>query len=313
MSMFFGAPVWPFKWEPPYGETIQRLHELGFKGVELIGWNRKVLDEYYTDDTIAKIKNQVKGLGMVLTNFNHTPEGIASLNPEIANEKLNNFYRAIEVAEKLGSENVTQVAGFPFGIDHESVMELRHVAEMQVWSYPDPSGGNDWKEAYNHYVGMIRKCCQHAKKFGLRVLIEPHPYRWCNNTPSLLRLFDHVGEDNLGCNFDPSHMFPSGDMPEWSVHMLKGRLWHTHFSDNDTLTNVHWRPGQGKINWKAVMKSLDEIGYNGTINFELEDVPGAATPSAAASKSIINEMESENLKAKQYITECCVSQGIEIV
>ena len=310
--MYFGAPVWPLKWDPPYDETIVRLHELGFKGVEMIGWSRKALDEYYTKETIQSLKELVKKLGMVVTNFNHTPEGIASLDEAVYKEKFDNFCKTIEVAAELGSENVTQVAGFPFGHGHEEFIELRHLAEMQVWSYGSIGEGRDWQNGEDHYVEMIRKCCRYAAKFGLRVSIEPHPDRWANTAPALRRLFDHVGEKNLGCNFDPSHMFPSGDMPEWAVYMLKGRLWHTHFSDNDALTNVHWRPGQGKINWKAVMKALDDIGYTGTINFELEDVPGAATPTSAVSQCINNEMENEILAAKRYIAGLCAEQGIEI-
>ena len=118
MAMYFGAPVWPLKWNPPYDGTINRLHDMGFKGVELIGWDRKALDEYYTKETTDAIKKQVADLGMVITNFNHTPEGIASLDPELSNAKLDEFYRTIDVAAALGSKNVTQVAGFPFGKSH---------------------------------------------------------------------------------------------------------------------------------------------------------------------------------------------------
>lgn len=312
MAMYFGAPVWPLKWNPPYDGTINRLHDMGFKGVELIGWDRKALDEYYTKETTDAIKKQVADLGMVITNFNHTPEGIASLDPELSSAKLDEFYRTIDVAAALGSKNVTQVAGFPFGKSHWDFIELRHLAEMQVWSYGDIAPEADWQKAYDHYVEVLRKCCLHAKELGLRVLLEPHPYRWVNNTPALLRMFEHVGMDNLGCNFDPSHMFPAGDMPEWAVHQLKGRLWHTHFSDNDALTNVHWRPGQGKINWKAVMKALHDIGYDGTINFELEDVPGAATPTSAVHNCMSDEMEYELHAAKDYIAEQCRELNIEI-
>lgn len=57
--MYFGAPVWPLQWDPPYDEPIKRLHALGFKGVEMIGWSRKALDEYYTPETYnaPKIKD----------------------------------------------------------------------------------------------------------------------------------------------------------------------------------------------------------------------------------------------------------------
>ena len=309
--MFFGAPVWPLQWDPRYDEPIKRLHELGFKGVELIGWTRDALDNYYTPETIAHIRELVDSLGMVITNFNHTPEGIASLDKDLSAAKYDEFIRTIDVAAELGSPNVTMVSAFPFGKEHEDFIELRHIAEMQVWSYGEI--GTDWAANYDYYVGIVRRLCEYAKGKGLRVLIEGHPYRWINSAQSMLRMIEHVGMDNLGMNFDPSHLFPQGDMPEWDVHMLKGRLWHTHFSDNDALTNVHWRPGQGKMNWKLIMKALKDIGYDWSINFELEDVPGAATPTSAVQTAHINnEMENELRLAKNYIIDCCKEVGVDI-
>ena len=43
--MKFGASIWPFQWDPPYEDGISRIASLGFEAVELIGWNRKLLQE----------------------------------------------------------------------------------------------------------------------------------------------------------------------------------------------------------------------------------------------------------------------------
>ncbi len=95
-----------------------------------------------------------------------------------------------------------------------------------------------------------------------------------SNAASMLRLIEHVQSDALGMNFDPSHLFPMGDMPHTVIYQLGDRIFHCHFSDNDGLTNVHWRPGKGKIDWTSVMRALKETGFDGTISIELEDVPG---------------------------------------
>ena len=64
--MYFGAPVWPLNWRPPYDETIRRISKHGYKGIELIGWDRQALDEYYTDETIDHLKKLISELGLVL-------------------------------------------------------------------------------------------------------------------------------------------------------------------------------------------------------------------------------------------------------
>ena len=42
-----------------------------------------------------------------------------------------------------------------------------------------------------------------------------------------------------------------------------------HLNDNDTLTDQHKIPKTGTIDWKDVFDALDEIGYNGIYNMEL--------------------------------------------
>lgn len=43
-----------------------------------------------------------------------------------------------------------------------------------------------------------------------------------------------------------------------------------HLNDNDTYTDQHKIPMTGTIDWKDTMKALEEVGYNGVYNMELE-------------------------------------------
>jgi sugar phosphate isomerase/epimerase len=124
---------------------------------------------------------------------------------------------------------------------------------------------------------------------GLRYAMEAHPYRHVSSAASMLRLLDHVPSPALGMNFDPSHMFPCGDMPQLAIRDLDDRVFHCHFSDNDGLTNAHWRPGNGKIDWHAVLEALRDVGFQGTISIELEDVPGVATPGQESTPALDQE------------------------
>jgi sugar phosphate isomerase/epimerase len=94
-------------------------------------------------------------------------------------------------------------------------------------------------------------------------------------------------------NFDPSHLFPSGDMPHFTILLLKDRIFNTHFSDNEGHTNAHWRPGRGKIDWTAIFAALNAISYDGPITLELEDAPGAShyTHTDEASPALDRELK----------------------
>ena len=42
-----------------------------------------------------------------------------------------------------------------------------------------------------------------------------------------------------------------------------------HLNDNDTLTDQHKMPLSGSMNWNDIFDALDEIGYDGIYNMEL--------------------------------------------
>jgi len=62
----------------------------------------------------------------------------------------------------------------------------------------------------------------------------------------------------------------------------------------------------------AVMKAFKDVGYDGAINFELEDVPGAVTPNAATGTNIESSMEMELKLSMEYISRICKELEINI-
>ena len=58
--MKFGASIWPFQWGPPYEDGISRIASLGFEAVELIGWDRENLHDYYTPKKVKELRRFAK-------------------------------------------------------------------------------------------------------------------------------------------------------------------------------------------------------------------------------------------------------------
>lgn len=102
--MKFGCCVWTICWKAPYEDAIKRIARLGFKGVELIAWDRKTLDEYYTPRKIRELRELVSSLGMEITEFISTPRGMSSLREEDQDEALSHFRRLVEVASGIGTK-----------------------------------------------------------------------------------------------------------------------------------------------------------------------------------------------------------------
>ena len=302
--MKFGAPVWPFQWDPPYEDTVRRIAKLGFKAVELIAWNREVMNTYYTPQRIKDLRLLLDDLGVELSEFVSTPPGMASADPVARQAAVDHFKQLVEVGVALGAKLVNSVGPYPFELQFPRIM-LKHV--YQEWTLEfDP--GLDWKQNWADYVGVVRQFCSICEDAGVKYALEPHPYRWMRNAASMMRLIDHVDSPALGMNFDPSHLFPMGEMSEAVIYEVGDRIFHTHFSDNDGTSNAHWRPGKGKINWKGVLQALHAVGYDGVISIELEDVPGVAKPGQASTPAFDREMT----LSKAYLAELGQELGLKL-
>ena len=302
--MKFGAPVWPFQWDPPYEDTVRRIAKLGFKAVELIAWNRDVMNTYYTPQRIKDLRLLFDDLGVELSEFVSTPPGMASADPAARQAAVDHFKQLVEVGVALGAKLVNSVGPYPFELQFPRIM-LKHV--YQEWTLEfDP--GLDWKQNWADYVVVVRQFCSICEDAGVKYALEPHPYRWMRNAASMMRLIDHVDSPALGMNFDPSHLFPMGEMSEAVIYEVGDRIFHTHFSDNDGTSNAHWRPGKGKIDWKGVLQALHAVGYDGVISIELEDVPGVAKPGQASTPAFDREM----LLSKAYLAELGQELGLKL-
>lgn len=273
-GMKLGASVWPFRWQPPYEEAIRRIARLGFGAVELIAWDGEALSSYYTESRIRELRTLMADLGVELSEFVSTAGSFVHPEPKEREACLEHFRRVVDVAAALGTTMINTVAPMPHGV---RIAPLKLLPTAQIWTAEIPED-YDGAAAWEQFVTMTERVMEIVERAGMRYAMEAHPYRHVSSAASMLRLTDRIPSPALGMNFDPSHMFPCGDMPQLAIRDLGARVFHCHFSDNDALTNAHWRPGQGKIDWRAVMEALRDVGFDGTISVELEDVPGVATP-----------------------------------
>lgn len=302
--MKFGASVWPFHRDPAYDDGIKRIAAMGLTAVELIAWDRDTLDSYYTPRTIAHLRTLLDDLGLELSEFVSTPRGMANPDPAKRDAAVDHFARMVDVALELGTNLVNSVAPYPFEIPYPPMMQKHNYQEWTVDLDPSLDWGRNWAD----FVGAVRRCCDICEARGVRWALESHPYRWMRNTASMQRLIEHVGSPALGMNYDPSHLFPMGEMPQVVIYELGERIFHTHFSDNDGTNNAHWRPGKGKIDWRAVLQALQAVGYDGVISIELEDVPGSGLRTDSSTPSL----DRETVLAKRYLAALCEELGIAV-
>lgn len=60
------------------------------------------------------------------------------------------------------------------------------------------------------------------------------------------------------------------DKPQDAVRRLKGKIKTLHISDYDFVKERHEMPKTGKIDWNDLILALEEVGYDGRFNYELD-------------------------------------------
>ncbi|HTW93233.1 MAG TPA: sugar phosphate isomerase/epimerase family protein [Tepidisphaeraceae bacterium] len=143
--------------------------------------------------------------------------------------------------------------------------------------------------------------CQAIAPLGAKIVIEGYPgrgpgYQALACTPEGYRaLFDAVGSDVLGVNFDPSHLIRMGIDPLRFLNEFAARVYHVHAKDTLIIEEglyrfgnlqpatlaaphkwggYHWRytiPGHGHAPWRKLLERLQSSGFKDCVSVELED------------------------------------------
>lgn len=105
-----------------------------------------------------------------------------------------------------------------------------------------------------------------AAQSGVVVAVEDLP-RTClgNSSAEILELLSV--DDRLRVCFDTNHLLGE-DIPTF-MRAVGAKIQTVHISDYDFIDERHWLPGEGKIDWKTVMQTFDEIGYQNPFIYEV--------------------------------------------
>jgi sugar phosphate isomerase/epimerase len=303
--MQLGLSVWTLQIKPPFENTVKRIADLGFKGVELVAWNIEDFDVYYTQQHRRRIREQLDSLGLNLTEFVSTPKWKGKSDDKPA---LEHFQKLAETASDLGTKIVASSSPWPY-MSHQPWPDPRGRLLSQTFALYIPSS-TDWQSLWQSYCDFVARCTDIAQAAGLKYAIEAHPFNIISNSDSVLRLTDYVKSKSIGINYDFCHFYVLGDIPPMSLVKLKGKILHIHVADTDGLINFHWRPGKGRIDWVESIRALKETGYDGALSLELTEIPGGINYETGepATETGIREIET----ARDFIRLVSAQVGVDL-
>ncbi|MCS7192792.1 MAG: sugar phosphate isomerase/epimerase [Armatimonadetes bacterium] len=262
-----------YGYPPSIEETKQALKDmkaLGFKYVELEGVREKNLREVYS--CRHELKALCDDLGLVVDNFCPVLPDVVSLDEQKRRHALSLFDLACEIANFFGCTTI-QTDSFTPPMEFEGPAPYKQMVDFGIQFKVKVDFQFSWHEQWRVMVDSFQTLAQKAADNGLKFCLEPRVGEMISNTDAALRLFDHVGHDNLGFVLDTGHLHAQKEILPLSVEKLSKRIFYVHLSDNDSKTNEHLGLGRGTIDFEGLFVALKKHEFSGMVGLDIGRIP----------------------------------------
>lgn len=227
----------------PIADCLTRIAQTGYAGIDESGTFGASEDPHSVTPerrNLLGAEARQRGLSVeaVVTH--------AELTTTIARQSPLDLKGSVDLAEDLGANVVTFHAG------------------------GSGTGLSD-EELWRRFVEEIRSAARYAAPKRISLAVDGIWPTWIVNSPETLgQLFDSVGEDSFGVNFDPCYLTLMGVDPVAFVQRFAARIRHAHLKDH-IGSYPHWEhriPGQGEMDYARVFAALAEAKFTGSMAVE---------------------------------------------
>ena len=241
-------------------EKFKAIKAAGFDGVEPMS--------HMNQDEVMKAFEET-GLKAASTCCNtHWNKPVSDPDPKVRAEGLLGLQQALRDAKRYGAS---------------SVLFVPAVVNQQV-SYAD---------AYQRSQQEIRKAIPLAEELGVKIAIENVWNHFLLSPLEAARYVDEFNSPWVGWHFDVGNVITYGWPEQW-IRILGKRIQKLHikeFSRDKANKEGLWKGFEveflkGDNDWQAVMKALDDIGYDG---WGIAEQGGADSPEGL--KKLSQEMD----------------------
>ncbi len=231
--------------ELPWLERFQAAKDDGFGAVEFWDWRSRNLDV---------TRKAAEGAGIVISGFNGDAD-YSLIDPTHKQAYLDYLKKSVAAAKQVGARSVTI---------HSNALGDGGVV---VNHYDDLSDTVKLCSMYD----MLAECANLAEKEEINMNLEAlnittdHVGNFLKNTQMAAEICELIGSSRLKVLYDVYHMqLNEGSLCD-TISKYYGQFGHIHVAD---APGRH-EPGTGEIQYKKVIRHLEECGYKGYVGYEL--------------------------------------------
>lgn len=258
----------------PLHDAVAELARMGYEGVEILADSPHLDPMSFHPRDVTALRRRLEACGIPAVNLNantahalhkapppqamHFEPSLTHPDPGVRAARARYTVRALEIAADLGCPAVSITPG-------------RRTSE--------PDGIQQDRLAL-----ALEPVLQRAESLKVCVGLEYEPGLVLENGPELAAFLERLPHPRLGANLDLGHAWVASDDLDALLPRLRGRIWNCHIEDIKDRVHDHLIPGEGNLDFAAVRRGLEAIGYAGFLTAEL--YPYADRPAYAAEKAL---------------------------
>lgn len=254
MAFKYSITLSSFRNVEPLEQTLERLVQQGYDAVEMFGEPERV---------------HFKSLEQTFNSFDIPVDGITGMWGSMSSDGWKRRFLSPEPSIVTNSQKYVQ-----------QCIEMCHYLggkKTNICLFADDKlvtlDGNHYVISEDRKMSVIQKVMpvlsdlsRFAEERGIQLLLEPlnrYSTPYCTTSNDAVRIAEQINQNNFGILLDTFHMNIEEQSFEYAILKSEGLLRHTHFADNNRKM-----PGYGHIDFRLIVKTLKNIGYNQYISFE---------------------------------------------
>jgi sugar phosphate isomerase/epimerase len=240
----FAVSTYLYRYRRLLRDHLLEIAAHGFTAVELFA-SRSHID-YHNASVVADVQQWLAEARLELSSV-HAPVSETSLASAVARERemaVADTERALHIARRIPFQTLIVHLGRPRA---------------------DNVRGGTNRDAARRSIEALAKA---ADPLGVRVAVEVIPND-LSRASSLAQLLDEdIEQANAGICLDAGHARLEGDVAD-AIETVSGHLMAIDLHDNRGRSDDHMVPFDGAIDWPSALTTVQKVGYDGALTFEL--------------------------------------------
>jgi L-ribulose-5-phosphate 3-epimerase len=235
-------------------EKFQAVKAAGFEGVEPMSHMKQ-------DEVVEAFEKTGLKPASVCCDT-HWGKPLSSPDEAVRQDGLNGLLHALKDAKRYGATSVLLVPGV--------------VKE-----------GVNYDQCFERSVAEIRKAVPLARELEVKIAIENVWNNFITKPEQAKAFLDAIDSPAVGWHFDIGNVIRYGAPQDW-IPVLGKRIVKLHIKEFSKVKGFGVRFFEGDNDWPAIVKALDEVGYEG---WGISEQPGNQSKDAAALKDLSERMD----------------------